>query len=512
MNRLDNQYRVPGPFAVLTLMLLLAGCSAGEVLLNTDSPNVPMPNEEFRGVWVASVANIDWPSRTDLSTEEQKRELRQILDRAQRLNFNAIVLQVRPAADALYESSLEPWSEYLTGEMGRPPSPFYDPLEFAVNEAHNRGLELHAWVNPFRARHPTATSPNTPDHVSQRKPGAVVAYGEYLWMNPGDPVAQEHSLAVMLDIVERYDIDGLHIDDYFYPYEIQDSTGTVVEFPDGGVYAQYLATGDTLAIADWRRMSIDRFVEQLYQGIKRVKPHVKFGISPFGIWRPGNPPQIQGYDPYEKLYADSRKWLKEGWVDYFTPQLYWKIDVPEQSYSALLDWWIAQNDKGRHIWPGNFTSRVFLEGDRRWDPVEIINQVELTQDTGGASGNVHFSMKSLFDNGTGMAFELGAGPYRAPAIVPATRWLGAETPPRPMLRIEDLGTGDLVTFGMADGSPEVARWIVWRFDNDSWVTEILGGWRSGVFISAEDEETAGVAVAAISRTGVVGPVAAIRRD
>ena len=500
------------PTVLIFFAMVLAGCGSGVAVIDISNPAVPMPAEEFRGVWVASVANIDWPSRSDLTTEQQKRELRQILDRAQHLNFNAIVLQVRPAADALYESSIEPWSEYLTGEMGLPPSPYYDPLEFAVDEAHARGLELHAWFNPFRARHPTAETPNSEDHVSRQKPSTVVEYGDYLWMNPGDPVAQEHSLAVMLDVVERYDIDGVHIDDYFYPYEIQDSAGAVVPFPDSLVYEQYLATGDSLELADWRRMSIDKFVEQLYHGIKRVKAHVKFGISPFGIWRPGNPAQIEGYDPYEKLYADSRKWLQEGWVDYFTPQLYWKIDIPEQSYTALLDWWVDQNDKGRHIWPGNFTSRVFLEGDRRWDPEEIVNQVLVTRARSGSSGNVHFSMKALFDNGTGMAYSLGSGPYNDIAIVPASRWLGDDMPFRPTVSIEDIGTGDLVTFSIAESNEVVARWIVWQYREGAWSTEILGGWRSGILLPALNESTSAVAVAAVSRTGVVGPVAAISRD
>lgn len=487
----------------ILILILVSGCSPRLAPPPAINPVEALPVREFRGVWVATVANIDWPSRPGLPVEEQKREFRQLLDRAKSLNFNAIVFQVRPAADALYESRLEPWSEYLTGAMGRAPVPYYDPLTFAVEESHKRGLELHAWFNPFRAHHPTGESPISPDHVSVQKSKSVVAYGDYLWLNPGDPVAQEHSLAVMLDVVERYDIDGVHIDDYFYPYEISDSTGKAVPFPDENTYRDWLAVGDSMSVSDWRRMSIDNFVEQLYAGIKRIKPHVKFGISPFGIWRPGYPEQIQGYDAFEKLYADSRRWLQEGWVDYYTPQLYWKIEVPEQSYPVLLNWWLEQNEHDRHIWPGNYTSRVFLEGNQRWDPEEIINQIGVTRSTPGATGNVHFSMKAMFNNGTGMARALGAGPYATQALIPATDWLSVGVPPATTVLSEDIGSGILCTFDVGNTDLEIANWVVWSKKNQTWSYEILPGWQSSMVVTS-DSEISSIVVRAVSRTGQVG--------
>src|SRR5437773_2770134 len=217
----------------------------------------PFIQREFRGVWVATVSNIDWPSEPGLSTQQQKDELIAILDRAAALNLNAVILQVRPAADALYDSKLEPWSEYLTGEMGKPPNPYWDPLAFAITEAHNRGLELHALFNPYRARHPSAKSPVSPTHISVTHPELVRKYGQYLWMDPGEPAVREHTIGVIVDVVKRYDIDGVHIDDYFYPYAEFDSAGKKIDFPDSASYARYRAGGGTLERDDWRRENVN---------------------------------------------------------------------------------------------------------------------------------------------------------------------------------------------------------------------------------------------------------------
>jgi uncharacterized lipoprotein YddW (UPF0748 family) len=281
----------------------------------TDRGAADMPPpvaREFRGVWVASVANIDWPSKPGLSAFEQQSELLAILDRAKALRLNAVMLQVRPAGDALYASPYEPWSAYLTGLEGRAPEPYYDPLTFAVAAAHERGLELHAWFNPYRARHASAFSPSAKTHISEAHPELVRRYGKYLWMDPGEPKVLQQSLRVILDVVKRYDVDGIHIDDYFYPYPEVGADSVEVPFPDSSSYRAYRARGGRLARNDWRRHNVDTLVQLLYARTKALKPWVKVGISPFGIWRPGYPAQIKGFDSYDKLYGDSRRWLREG--------------------------------------------------------------------------------------------------------------------------------------------------------------------------------------------------------
>src|SRR5262245_6320823 len=239
----------------------------------------PVPRE-FRGVWVATVANIDWPSKKGLSAEQQKKELLAILDRAAELKLNAVVLQVRPMCDALYASELEPWSEYLTGTLGKGPDPLYDPLELAVREAHARGLELHAWFNPFRAHHPSATSAIPKLPIAKQRPDLAKPYGKHIWLNPTHKDAQDHSLRVVLDVVRRYDIDGIHIDDYFYPYKELGADNQPIPFPDDDTWQAYQKSGGKLARDDWRRDAINRFVERMYQETKAVKSWLKVGISP----------------------------------------------------------------------------------------------------------------------------------------------------------------------------------------------------------------------------------------
>jgi uncharacterized lipoprotein YddW (UPF0748 family) len=447
-----NNRLVQSCIAVFLAALVLVTATRPALAETTEVAETP---REFRAAWVATVDNIDWPSRRNLSTAEQQRELIELLDIAKRLNLNALIFQVRPNCDALYASELEPWSEYLTGKMGRPPEPFWDPLEFVVREAHARGIELHAWFNPYRALHPAGKGPVSLDHVSHTQPEVVREYGKYLWLDPGEPGASAHTLAVILDVVRRYDIDGVHFDDYFYPYPIpvkpaamddalDDSADNndaepptkkeTVPFPDDASWQRALAAMDSderdeLSRGDWRRQNVNDLIERVYHGIKQEKPWVKFGVSPFGIWRPGHPPQIKGFDQYTAIYADARTWLTEGWVDYLTPQLYWAIGPPEQSYAALLDWWHDQNAHDRHLWPGNFTSRLLADGKRHWKAEEVIAQIWVTRAQAGAGGNVHFSMKALARNADGIADKLLAGPYQTPALVPESPWL----PSRPLV-------------------------------------------------------------------------------
>ena len=358
---------------------------------------------EFRGAWVATVYNLDWPSKPGLPAAEQQAQLRDLLDRAAELKLNAILLQVRPASDALYASKLEPWSQFLSGKQGV--SPGYDPLTFAITEAHARGIELHAWVNPFRAA-ANATQPLAANHVAREHPEWTRKYGGQLWLDPGDPAAREYVLTVFEDIVRRYLVDGLHIDDYFYPYPKGGAP-----FPDEATFAKYGAGQDR---GDWRRANIDHFVEAMYRRVKAARPAARVGISPFGIWRPGVPATTEAQlDSYAHLYADSRKWLAQGWCDYFTPQLYWSIQPAKQSFPVLLDWWRAQSH-GVPVWPGIATDRIGANRPAQ----EIIDQIALTRRGTNSPGHVHWSMKSLLKNQGGVADRLRATTYAEKAGLP----------------------------------------------------------------------------------------------
>lgn len=400
-------------------------------------PDAPPAPREFRAAWVATVGNIDWPTKPGLSTAEQQKEAIAILDRLRELNMNAAILQVRTSGDALYDSKLEPWSYYLTGEQGKAPDPYYDPLKFWVEEAHKRGIELHAWFNPFRARPGGMKYQLAANHLANTHPEAVHRYGDMLWMDPAEPEAHKLSLAVFLDVVKRYDVDGVHIDDYFYPYPEEDKkTKKPIPFPDDAAWGRYQQSGGKLSREDWRRDAISRMIHDIYVGTKAEKRWVKFGISPFGLpYGPTMPEGIKGFNQYENLYADTIQWLEKGWVDYWTPQLYWPSDQRAQSYPILLDYWIGANTMHRHIWPGIFTGRVLRGEGKAWPYEEILNQIELTRWRPEASGIVHFSMKSLMAEHGDFGDVLRKKLYSEPALVPASPWLGDKRPAAPSMKV-----------------------------------------------------------------------------
>ena len=280
---------------------------------------MPRPEREFRAAWVATVDNIDFPTRKSLTVDQQKAELVQTLELARSLRLNAVIFQIRPQCDALYRSAIEPWSEFLTGEMGKPQP--LDPLAFLVAEAHKRGILVHAWFNPYRALHPAAKTVSD-NHISKRRPDLVRRYGQHLWLDPTEPEVQRYSLSVISDVVRRYDVDGVHFDDYFYPYPERDAAGARIEFPDDANWQKYRSRAGKLSRDDWRRKNVDDFIAAVGREVRRIKPWVLYGVSPFGIWRPDSEKGISGLDAYSELYADARKWLRDGTVDYLAPQLY----------------------------------------------------------------------------------------------------------------------------------------------------------------------------------------------
>ena len=492
----------------LVCACLLAGCaetrtgswfSSREGVVDREVKLPPVPRE-FRAAWVATVANIDWPSKRGLTTAEQQEEMLAILDRAKALRLNAIILQVRCVADALYASDLEPWASYLTGKQGVAPDPYYDPLEFAIEQAHNRGLELHAWFNPFRAGQEDPPS-DAATHVAQKHPDWVCRYGTQLWLDPAIPEAREHSLAVIRDVVRRYDVDGVHVDDYFYPYPLNGEDGKRIDFPDEDSWKKYQAGGGQLSRGDWRRGNINGFMRAFYSAVREEKPHVKVGISPFGIWRPSHPEQVRGLDAYDSLYADARLWLQEGWLDYMVPQLYWRINSPEQSYPMLMHWWSEQNTKTRHIWIGNYINSVG-ESRRNWPVSEITNQVSLSRAEPGVEGNVFFSMKSLMRNRAGLSNVL-AQLYAVPALVPSSPWLDDVPPPAPRIRIGDAVEGVLPLSVSASEGERPMWWVVHVRYDGVWRLHIMAATETTRKLMAECDGCRAdlIAVQAVDRCG-----------
>jgi uncharacterized lipoprotein YddW (UPF0748 family) len=469
------------------LLAAVAGASAAEFVPSALRP--PAVQRELRGVWIASVKNIDWPSKPGLSAAQQQAELVALFNRCAQLHLNAVFFQVRPACDALYESPFEPWSESLTGTMGR--SPGYDPLAFAVREARQRGLELHAWFNPFRARRPGAAGAVSRDHISRTRPSLVKSYGTGLWLDPGERDVQDHSLRVVLDVVRRYDVDGVHFDDYFYPYEEKDRQGRELPFPDDSSWKRYVSGGGRLDREDWRRDNVNRFVRQVQNAVHAQKPWMKFGISPFGIWRPGHPPSVKGLDAYDTLYADSRRWLAEGWVDYLAPQLYWTVQAPEQSFPALLKWWTEQNGRQRHVWAG-MSHRNGME--------EIVRQIQLTRKQPGASGEIHWSVKSLGNDQRGEADALRREVYAEPALAPAVPWLDNTPPAQPSMTVAADSRGGTKANWSVNGTEAVRLWVLQTRSGGAWRTEILPAAQTSRAWSGKDSPEA-LALTAVDRCG-----------
>lgn len=392
---------------------------------------------EFRGVWVATVNNIDWPSKPGLSTEQQQKEAVDIITNCRNLGMNAIIFQVRPASDAFYASLLEPWSRYLTGVPGKAPDPFYDPLQFWIEECHRQGMELHAWLNPFRVSQ-NVKEALAGNHVAFQHPEWIIKYGNLLYFDPGLPQTREFVVQVVKDIVTRYDVDAIHFDDYFYPYPLPEP------YPDSTSFAQYNRGFSKADKADWRRENVDIIIKMLNDTIKAAKPWVKFGISPFGVWRnktedPRGSETKAAATNYDHLYADVIKWQKNGWIDYLLPQIYWQIDHPQADFKMLTNWW-KEHTYGRSMFIGLATYKVDEKSETAaWTkPGEMPSQVRMVRKTPGLQGVAYYSAKHFNRNLMGLQDSLTTSLYRKPAIIPPMAWLD-NTAPLPVKRIGKLG-------------------------------------------------------------------------
>ncbi|OJY92544.1 MAG: hypothetical protein BGP14_15295 [Sphingobacteriales bacterium 44-15] len=386
------------------------------------------PKYEFRAAWIATVDNIDWPSRGNYDAVSQKAEFIRLLDTLQSKGMNAVIVQIRPATDAFYPSPYEPWSEWLTGKQGRPPFPYYDPLEFMITETHKRGMEFHAWCNPYRAEFQIGKSSIAPTHITKVHPEWFLAYGGKRYFDPGNPQGQEFVVKVIRDIVRRYDVDALHFDDYFYPYRIAGK-----EFPDDKSFAQYNAGMNR---DDWRRSNVDSIIAKLSRAIKEEKPECRFGISPFGVWRNKSQDSLgsdtkAGQTNYDDLYADILLWLRNGYIDYVVPQLYWEHGHKAAPYEVLVDWW-SKNCFGRQCYIG---LGIYKAGSNtRWRDKDIIpRQIEDTRQYPTIQGQVYFSSKAFLGNVNGWSDSLKEHYYKYPALLPPMHWIDSIQPTPPVV-------------------------------------------------------------------------------
>ncbi len=436
------------------------------LVLPVFSQSIP-PKREFRAAWIATVTNLDWPTSNNLSTDQQKQQLIDLLDELKKDGINVIIFQVRSECDAMYSSSFDPWSYWLTGSQGTPPYPYYDPLEFAIQEAHKRGMELHAWFNPYRAERVVGNYPLDPNHVIVKHPDWVLQIGTFKFLNPGLQAVRNYITSVIYDVVSRYDVDGVHFDDYFYPYPPNNMTANSTNNAlDDAAFAS-----DPRGFSnknDWRRDNVNILVKQVNEAIQSVKPWVKFGISPFGIWQPGYPSGITGMNAYTDIYCDAITWLQKKSIDYLTPQLYWPFGGG-QDYAKLQPWWAdSVYSNQRHYYPGHAYYRIV-----NWtSPSEMPNQIRFDRSNSKVEGSVFFRARNFIENPKGVTDTLRNDLYRYKAISPVMNWKD-NVPPNPIqnLRFERLANGQA---GLSWDLPEVAsdgdsayRYVVYRFDKSN---------------------------------------------
>jgi len=422
---------------------------------------------ELRGVWVTTLLNIDWPSQSARSTIQQKQEVAELLDLHQSQGINAIFLQVRPAADAFYKSSLEPWSLWLTGIQGEEPKPYYDPLKFWIEECHKRGMELHAWFNPFRAAVNDDVSLLHSSHIIKRQPDWFINYAGRIYFDPGQPQVRHYLVKVIAEVASNYKVDGIHFDDYFYPYKVNGEA-----FNDKVTFEKY-RTG-TGGLESWRRQNIDDFIQKASDTLRKIDGNLRFGVSPFGVWRnldqdPQGSATHAGHTNYDDLYADVVKWMKEGWIDYLAPQLYWHIGYELADYQTLLDWW-AKHSYGRHIYIGQSAYKVQKDADfTQWRKAsELSEHLRLNRQYPQVQGNIYFSSNSLRANTLGLSDTLKRYHYGHHAIVPPMDYKPTSRPQTPDVYRISHGHKELTIYWAANKEVEDSRYLlIYRFNGSS---------------------------------------------
>ena len=446
------------------------GCILIFLLISVFKQSAAQPKFEFRGVWVATVDNIDFPSTKFLSTEDQKAEFISLLNMHRGNGMNAVVVQMRPAADAFYPSQFEPWSEWLTGTQGKPPAPYYDPLEFMITETHKRGMEFHAWMNPYRAEFNVGKSSISPTHITKIHPEWFLLYGGKKYFDPGNKEVQQFVNNVVKDVVSRYNIDAVHFDDYFYPYRISGK-----EFGDTASFGKY---GNGMDKETWRRSNVDSIILMLGKTIKKANPFCKFGISPFGVWRnidkdPEGSNTRAGQTNYDDLYADILLWLKMKWIDYVAPQLYWEFGQKQVGYEVLIDWW-AKHAYGRQIYIGQGIYRAMESKSHAWKNVhELPNQIKRLREYPQVQGSIFFSSATFSSNPNGWSDSLRNNYYKYPAIVPPIEWIDSLIPLRPVLLSDSSkaaiynGFIDLYLRPDSSVNSNVNRYVIYNFEDTS---------------------------------------------
>ncbi len=456
--------------AVLPALLMTAPVSAAPAadnsIVKTYSGVEYKPKKrDFRATWVSTVANIDWPSLAATTPEKQRQEFINIVEQSKYMNLNALIVQVRPTADAFYASETTPWSKYLTGEQGKAPNPFYDPLEFMIQTTHDSCMEFHAWFNPFRVSMDTDLKKLAANNVAKTHPEWVVSYGGKLYLNPGIPEARKYLIDSIMEVVRNYDIDAVHFDDYFYPAAVGGK-----DFDDAKEFKLY--GKDFANIADWRRNNVNVFIKEMSESIKAAKSYVKFGISPAGVWRnkakdPTGSETRAGNTNYDDLFADTRAWIKNGWIDYILPQIYWEFGLSAASYENVLAFWVKEMELNPNValYIGHATYK--LGTTPPWDSAaQITAQLKYNQQFPVIKGDAFFSVTQLLQNKLNIKEVLHNDIYKYIALVPIMPWLGG-TSPQPVEIAAGTKTDTSLTFTITDKPGNISSYYaVYRFRQD----------------------------------------------